>query len=307
MQKTKQPALKSVSFENDALPLRVILHCRRTMTAGDEVTLNANETIIAKTMHGHCRNIIITFANQKGGVGKSTLCALFAHYLTMMGVKVLVVDADRQQTLSQLRSLNLLGAASKEAGDNTAHKRQDKRYVNILTGKLWDIEPLAIRDSEEVAAHIQRLKGFDGVVLVDSPGSLTENGMVPLVLLSDLIFCPYFYEMQTLMSTANFIVFIQKLRKRFPDMAAELILLPNRYKPNVGTSKERERIDETVLVLRKYGKVAPDIKTSSRIQHYNTTEFNLWQKEACHTAFDFILEETGLAALFDEWHNLADD
>lgn len=225
----------------------------------------------------------------------------------MMGVKVLVVDADRQQTLSQLRSLNLLGENTKEAGENISQKKQDRRYVNILTGKLWDIEPLAIRNSEEVAAHISRLKEFNGVVLVDSPGSLTENGMVPLVVLSDLIFCPYFYEMQTLMSTANFIVFIQKLRKRFPDMTAELILMPNRYNPTVGTSTERKRIDETVLVLRKYGKVAPDIKTSSRIQHYTTTEFNLWQKEACHTAFDFILEETGLAAVFDEWNNFADD
>lgn len=258
-------------------------------------------------MHGHSKNIIITFANQKGGVGKSTLCALFAHYLTMMGVKVLVVDADRQQTLSQLRSLNSLGGASNEAAENTSQKKQDKRYVNILTGKLWDIEPLAIRNSDEVAAHIRRLKEFDGVVLVDSPGSLTENGMVPLVVLSDFIFCPYFYEMQTLMSTANFIIFLQKLRKRFPDMAAELILMPNRANPTVGTSKERERIDETVLVLRKYGKVAPDIRISSRIQHYTTTEFNLWQKEACHTAFNFILTETGLAAVFEKWDNLADD
>lgn len=42
-------------------------------------------------------NIMITFANQKGGVGKTTLCTMFADYLAAKGESVLVVDFDRQQ------------------------------------------------------------------------------------------------------------------------------------------------------------------------------------------------------------------
>ena len=43
--------------------------------------------------------IIITFANQKGGVGKTTLCAVFANYLVKKGCPVLVVDCDGQQSI----------------------------------------------------------------------------------------------------------------------------------------------------------------------------------------------------------------
>lgn len=44
-------------------------------------------------------NKIILFANQKGGVGKTTLCGLFANYLAVnQRVPLLVIDADPQQT-----------------------------------------------------------------------------------------------------------------------------------------------------------------------------------------------------------------
>ena len=45
------------------------------------------------------KNKIIVFANQKGGTGKSTLCVMMAHWLTEHGKKVVVYDADSQQTL----------------------------------------------------------------------------------------------------------------------------------------------------------------------------------------------------------------
>ena len=36
--------------------------------------------------------VIVTFANQKGGVGKTTLCVTFANYLVTKGVRVVVID-----------------------------------------------------------------------------------------------------------------------------------------------------------------------------------------------------------------------
>lgn len=43
--------------------------------------------------------VIVTFANQKGGVGKTTLCVTFANYLVMKGARVVVIDCDSQHSI----------------------------------------------------------------------------------------------------------------------------------------------------------------------------------------------------------------
>lgn len=251
------------------------------------------------------KNVIITFANQKGGVGKSTLCAMFAHYLTLAGVKVQVVDADRQQSLTQLRNLNQKAGQMKDqnaAAEESAARKPDKRYVNLLpAGHSWSIQQAAIRDAAQTDELMRQLKTFEGVVLIDSQGSLTENGMIPLVVMSDFIFCPFFYEMPTLFSTSSFLGFIEKIRARYPKMTAQTILIPNKFKSSVGRANEKGLIDRTILALRRFGLVAPEIKDIGRIQFYSTLEFNLIQKDACSPTYDYILKETGLETLFAEW------
>jgi chromosome partitioning protein len=44
---------------------------------------------------------ILAFANSKGGVGKSTLCTLIGSELADQGSRVLILDADEQQSCSQ--------------------------------------------------------------------------------------------------------------------------------------------------------------------------------------------------------------
>ena len=45
------------------------------------------------------KNKIVIFSNIKGGVGKTTLCALFADYLIEHGFPTFVIDADLQASL----------------------------------------------------------------------------------------------------------------------------------------------------------------------------------------------------------------
>ena len=47
---------------------------------------------------------IILFSNIKGGVGKTTLCANFAEYLSMKGISVVAVDADLQAYCEEIFS-----------------------------------------------------------------------------------------------------------------------------------------------------------------------------------------------------------
>ena len=48
------------------------------------------------------RPIIIACQNFKGGVGKSTTCINFAHYLALKGYRVLVIDTDSQATTTSM-------------------------------------------------------------------------------------------------------------------------------------------------------------------------------------------------------------
>ena len=48
-------------------------------------------------------NKIIAFANQKGGVGKTTLCILFADYLAWKKKGVVLLDADDQRSVTTKR------------------------------------------------------------------------------------------------------------------------------------------------------------------------------------------------------------
>ena len=43
--------------------------------------------------------VIVTFANQKGGVGKTTLCVTFANYLVTKGVRLVIIDCDFQHSI----------------------------------------------------------------------------------------------------------------------------------------------------------------------------------------------------------------
>ncbi len=49
----------------------------------------------------------VTFANQKGGVGKTTLCVIFANYLVTNGVRVVVIDCDFQYSIMKCRTADI--------------------------------------------------------------------------------------------------------------------------------------------------------------------------------------------------------
>ena len=137
------------------------------------------------------KTIIITFANQKGGVGKTTLCTLFANYLVAKGKSVIVVDCDGQQTIYEKRQ-----------ADRKKYSDEQVKY---------NIQAFSIANIDNVRNLMKNLRQMPGVVLIDAPGNLAQQGLIPLFAQTDYIVCPYQYEITSINSTVVFVRFILRL------------------------------------------------------------------------------------------------
>lgn len=77
---------------------------------------------------------IISFANQKGGVGKSTLCIQMVYYLQEQGKRVLVIDMDPQGNTSSRVAARTIDE------DGQAHYH----YTGTRSAQLFEHEPIQI-------------------------------------------------------------------------------------------------------------------------------------------------------------------
>lgn len=154
--------------------------------------------------------VIVTFANQKGGVGKTTLCVTFANYLVTMGVRVVVVDCDFQHSIVKCRKADI--------------KKYGEQHM------LYEVVACEATDKDGMTSLMEKLHNDPSidVVLMDSPGSLKAGGLVPMFVNSDIIVVPFHYDLVTVPSTASFLMFIDRLRKAVDGrMKARLFIIPN--------------------------------------------------------------------------------
>ena len=145
---------------------------------------------------------IITFANQKGGSGKTTLSANLAVLWANSNYKVAVIDADAQRSLT-----NWLEA-------------RKKYYREESTG--IDSYPFDVRKLDEDLKQIKRKYHF---IIIDSPPSITYD-TIQIIKSSDKVFVPVQPSPLDLMATVPFLNLVKQQRKK-----ATIIL--NRVMPRV--------------------------------------------------------------------------
>lgn len=197
--------------------------------------------------------VIVTFANQKGGVGKTSLCVTFANYLVMKGVRVVVIDCDFQHSILKCRKADL-----KHYGEE------------LIPYEVWSHEP---NSSEAMITLIEKLHNDPGidVVLMDSPGSLKADGLVPMFVNSDIIAVPFHYDLVTVPSTASFLMFLDRLRKAVGSrMKARLFIIPNLHDNRVGKRTELLLWDNTRDTFSNYGYVTSKIPRRADLQRFST-------------------------------------
>ena len=167
---------------------------------------------------------IIAFANQKGGVGKTTSCVNIASYMAAMGKKILVVDIDPQGNATSgfglsknklqrsIYSLLIDGVNPIEALYRTG---VDNLYIipsNIdLAGAEVELVPFSERD-KVLKKVLQRLKNEYDYICIDCPPSLSLLTINALAA-ADSVLIPiqgHFFALEGLSQLMNTIRLVKK-------------------------------------------------------------------------------------------------
>ena len=214
-------------------------------------------------------NMIILFTNIKGGVGKTSTCALFAQYLYESGYPVTVLDADIQASLSRHRERELA--------------------ANPDVTVPWEVSNIDTADRQSLMSSIEEVMKLEGIVLIDMPGTLNAVNLDLLYKVADLAVVPISYDFDTIDATGLFIKVVRKMKD------IKMIFLPNRINSTENRADEMKQREETVKILGRIGKVTPRIKQSVVIKRYSTVSpLDKYQKAAVEHAFDAIVEQIKL-------------
>ena len=184
--------------------------------------------------------MVILIGNQKGGAGKSTLTLLLANYLSQVRKQMLtVLDMDYQQSIVT---------------------KYEKAKI-LENPEPYEVIPCDLKHFPILLEAIQRKKGE--LLLIDLPGKMDDDGLIPVFLSADLILCPFNYDEFSVDSTLLFAMVTQQINNRAP-----LLFVPNRIKTTV-RYETREQVDQ---VLAQFGQVCPVVADRVDFQRISTTE-----------------------------------
>lgn len=183
---------------------------------------------------------IIAFANQKGGVGKTTTCVNIATFMALMGKKVLLVDLDPQGNATsnlgfekgnKINSIYQVMAEEKtvqEAIYETKVKNLSIIPANIDLAGV-EVELVYMKSREYVIKNIfDQVKNSYDYITIDCPpslGLLTINAFTA----SDAVIIPIqceFFALEGLSQLMNTIRLVKK--KLNPDIAIDGVVLTMR-------------------------------------------------------------------------------
>ena len=144
--------------------------------------------------------LFISFATQKGGMGKTALTVLTASYLHYVrGYNVAVIDCDYpQHSIVEMRERDV------EQVTNNPHYKQ-LVYVQFknLHKKAYRVEESNAADAITVAERLSQENDLD-FIFFDLPGTLNTQGVVKTLAMMDYVFIPVSADRVVLESTLQF-------------------------------------------------------------------------------------------------------
>jgi len=203
--------------------------------------------------------MIILFANQKGGVGKSTLAVLFANYLSLVQNKeVVIFDMDNQRSI-----YNKVQAAQ------------------VLENKpLYEVEAAEIEQFSTINEIVREKEEL--ITILDVAGNIENDSLIPIFKGIDLIICPFAYDEFSVGATIDFAEVVRTLNEK-----ANIVFVPNRIKTNV----KYETLESVNKVLLNFGAVTRPLPERIDFQRITTFETPPSIIHAVSPVFDLIFNE----------------
>jgi chromosome partitioning protein len=204
-------------------------------TEGEE-TRNEKETMKSRDKNF---SMIILFANQKGGVGKSTLAVLFSNFAVQKrNRKVKVFDMDFQQSLYT-------------------------KYLNsdlLENEKLYEVELANIPGFKSIRKKANQ--DPSQLTVVDLAGKMDDDNLIQVFKEAELIMCPFCYDEYSVTSTFEFCYVVKKVNP-----SSKIILIPNRVKSSV----KYETLESVNQALGQFGELTSPVSDRIDFQRLTTS------------------------------------
>jgi len=203
--------------------------------------------------------MVILIGNQKGGAGKSTITLLFANYLTgVRGRRVTILDMDYQQSL---------------------YSKAEKAKI-LENQPLYEVVPAELKSFPSLHRALSSRPGE--LILIDLPGKMDDDALLPLFAAADVILCPFSYDEFSVDSTVLFAMVLRKVNERAP-----FIFIPNRIKSTV----RYETKSEVEKVMQQFGVVAPALADRVDFQRISTFQTPLILYPVVLPLLDLVYEQ----------------
>ncbi|MDO4728851.1 MAG: ParA family protein [Bacteroidota bacterium] len=206
--------------------------------------------------------MIITFATQKGGAGKTTLAIAFANYLSIVKKKkIQVYDFDFQKSFY-----------NKWAEDN----EED------VFPKLYDVEIVDEENPVQLeASNISKMKESEDIYLFDLGGTL-NYAYSDILIYSDVIVIPFEYSDVSIKSTIVFVNILGMMESQ-----ARRIFLQSKFDKGY-FYRNKEAVDES---FRAYGKLLEKpVYKRNDLQNINTRKLYYYIKNVVEPTFVELID-----------------